>query len=122
MAGKIVAATMTSSILQAIRRRLLAVSLVSLAACALSRSEPVPSVTIETQCASSVDCPTGFQCLQDSEHGPPVRLCESTEPNASCPDGYDTKVIYGQTFCRPPTSIMVRSPRSGPGHHRSTGL
>ena len=116
------AATATSTILQAIRRCVFAAGLVSLAACALSRSEPVPSVTIETQCASSVDCPTGFQCLQDSEHGPPVRLCESTEPNASCPDGYETKVMYGQTFCRPPTSIMVRSPRFGRTAHRSSGL
>lgn len=113
---------MTSSILQAIWRRLLAVGLVSLAACGLSRSDPVPTVTIEQQCLSNVDCPTDFQCLQDSEHGPPVRLCESTDPTATCPDGYETKVMYGQTFCRPPAPIMVRSPRSGHTAHRSSGL
>jgi hypothetical protein len=112
----------TSSILQAIRRSLFALGLLSLAACGLSRSDPVPTVTIEQQCASSVDCPTDFQCLQDSEHGPPVRLCESTDPAASCPEGYETKVMYGQTFCRPPTPVMVRSPRTGTGHHRSSGL
>lgn len=112
----------TSTLLHAIRRRLYALGLLSLAACALGRSEPVPSVTIETQCGSSVDCPTGFQCLQDTEHGPPVRLCESFDATASCPEGYETKVMYGQTFCRPPTPIMVRSPRSGTGRHRSSGL
>jgi hypothetical protein len=118
----IVAATLTSSLLQAIRRRLRALLLLSLAACGLSRSDPVPTVTIEQQCWSSVDCPTDFQCRQDSEHGPPVRLCESTDPSATCPDGYETKVMYGQTFCRPPTSIMVRSPRFGHTARRSTGL
>ncbi|HEY6174815.1 MAG TPA: hypothetical protein VIX73_10240 [Kofleriaceae bacterium] len=116
------AATTTSSVLQAIRRCLLAAGLLSLAACGLGRSEPVPSVTIEMQCVSSLDCPTGFECLQDGEHGPPVRLCESTDPSATCPEGFDTKVMYGQTFCRPPSPIMVSSPRSGPGHRRSAGL
>jgi hypothetical protein len=51
-----------------------------------------------------------------------VRLCESTDPSATCPEGFDTKVMYGQTFCRPPSPIMVSSPRSGPGHRRSAGL
>ena len=116
------AATAPSTILRAIRRCLFAAGLLSLAACGLSRSDPVPTVTIEQQCVSSVDCPTDFQCLQDSEHGPPVRLCESTDPGATCPEGYETKVMYGQTFCRPPTPIMVRSPRFGRAAHRSAGL
>jgi len=118
----LVAATTTSSLLPAIRRGLLALGLLSLAACGLGRSEPMPTVTIEAQCLSNVDCPTGFECLQDGEHGPPVRLCESTDPSASCPGGYETKVMYGQTFCRPPAPIMVSSPRTGPGHRRSAGL
>ena len=113
-------ATTTSNVLEVVRRWLLAVGVVSAAGCGLGRSEATPSVTIETQCLSSVDCPTGFECTQDSEHGPPVRLCESFEPTASCPDGYETKVIYGQTFCRPPMAIMVRSPRAARVVHRHT--
>lgn len=80
--------------------------------CGASGPDAPPSVTIDVRCASSADCPRGFSCSSDVEHGPPITLCESTDPAATCPPGYDTKVIYGQTLCKPPLSV-TRAPREG---------
>lgn len=90
------------------RRCLLIACALSATACGLGRSEPVSTVTIEMVCNTTAECPNGFECLLDSEHGPPMRLCESSDPAAVCPAGYETKVLYGQTFCRPPTAFTAR--------------
>jgi len=57
--------------------------------------------TIDMRCRSNADCPAGFACANEFEHGPPITLCESEDPDVVCPPGYDTKVRYGQRFCRP---------------------
>jgi hypothetical protein len=106
-----VIARTTYRVVRRFGRCLVLAALACVAACGLNFAEPVTSVTIEMQCVSTVDCPGGFACIEDSEHGPPVRLCESSDASATCPAGYETKVLYGQTFCRPPTSILVYGAR-----------
>lgn len=82
--------------------------------CTLDRSEAsVSNVTIDMRCASTADCPSGFACNADVEHGPPTTMCESSDPAATCPAGFDIKVIYGQTVCKP------RAPATAPGARAS---
>ena len=104
-------------------RCLFVAGIVSTAACGLGGPDAASNVTIERQCSSSADCPNGFACNLDSEHGPPVALCESSDPAAVCPAGYQTKVLFGQTICKSPTAISVQ-PRAGRtgGHRHSAGL
>ena len=94
-------------------------------ACDSGRSGTIAAVTIEVPCGSSAECPTGFECTADIEHGPPTALCESTDPTASCPAGYEIKALYGQIFCRPPAPIAAqgaaqgaRAGRAGDAAHR----
>jgi hypothetical protein len=74
----------------------------ALAACGPEHSDSIAAVTIVGTCNSTADCPSGFECNPDDEHGPPTALCESADPEASCPAGFETKVRYGQTLCKPP--------------------
>ena len=101
-------------------RCLLLSGLIAAAGCGADGNDAPPSVTIDVRCGSSADCPSGFACSADVEHGPPITLCESSDPAASCPAGFEVKVIYGQTLCKPPVSV-VRAPRAGhpsERHHR----
>ena len=70
--------------------------------------DTIASVTIDMRCSASSDCPSGFSCVADDEHGPPTTLCESTDPAATCPSGYDTKIGHGQTFCVPRSASGVQ--------------
>jgi hypothetical protein len=85
-------------------------ALVGATGCEPGRGSTIAAVTIEARCGSSADCPRGFECTLDEEHGPPTALCESVDPDASCPAGYDTKVVYGQTFCKLPGPALSPMP------------
>jgi len=92
--------------------------------CGSERSSSIAAVTIEVPCGSSADCPSGFECTADVEHGPPTALCESADPEATCPAGYETKSLYGQVFCKPPGSVAPHGSRAGRSaeaiqHHRA---
>jgi hypothetical protein len=90
-------------------RSILLSALAFAAGCSLGRSESISAVTIEATCGSTADCPSGFECTADIEHGPPTALCESQDPAAACPAGYETKVLYSQIFCKPPAPIVGAS-------------
>lgn len=108
---------------RAIHHCLFAAGLVSTAACGLGGPDAVSKVTIERACGTSADCPGGFACNLDSEHGAPVALCESSDAAASCPAGYQTKVLFGQTICKAPAPSSAQR-RAGrvTGHRHTTGL
>ena len=110
---------------QAVRRCLFLSGLAFATACGPDGSDHTASVTIDVRCGSSADCPTGFVCTSEVEHGPPTTLCESSDPALTCPAGYETKVMYGQTFCKPPRSITAHSPKpdlpSDGGHRLHAG-
>lgn len=65
-------------------------------------------VTIDIRCDSNADCPAGFACQADAEHGPPTTMCESPDESVSCPPGFETQVGYGQTFCKPHSGVSSR--------------
>jgi len=105
-------------------RCLLLFGLVAATACGTDGPETMPSVTIDVRCGSTADCPRGFSCSAEIEHGPPITLCESSDPMATCPAGFDTKVLYGQTLCRasPPIVRSQRASRAGESaRHRHPG-
>ena len=91
---------------QAVRNMLLS-ALALAAGCGPDRNDSIATVTIETTCGSTADCPGGFECTEDVEHGPPTALCESRDAEATCPAGYETKVLYGQIFCRLPAPVAA---------------
>src|SRR3954464_15144789 len=72
-------------------------------ACSSDRDDTA-RVTIDMRCGTNADCPAGFVCEADVEHGPPTTMCESFDAQLSCPSGYETQVGYGQTFCKRSTS------------------
>jgi len=51
---------------------------------------------------------------------PPTALCESRDPEATCPAGYDTKVLYGQIFCKPPAPVAAGAPAGRSDTRRQT--
>jgi hypothetical protein len=89
---------------QAVRYMLLSALAVA-ASCGPERNDSIATVTIEATCNSTAECPSGFECTAEVEHGPPTALCESRDPEATCPAGYDSKVLYGQIFCKPAAPV-----------------
>ena len=93
--------------------------------------DTIASVTIDMRCDASTACPRGFSCVADAEHGPPTTMCESTDPDATCPSGYETKIGHGQTFCTPragarnrrsTSAITVRGSRAGRASDENRGF
>ena len=93
-------------------RYMLLSALALAAGCGPERNDSIATVTIEARCNSTAECPSGFECTADIEHGPPTALCESQDPGATCPAGYETKILYGQMFCKPPASVAGGASRS----------
>lgn len=89
-------------------------------ACGPGRDEYTARVTIDMRCSSSADCPRGFQCLLETEHGPPTTLCESDDPTSTCPNGFVTRVGYSQLFCLP--HLGVRSSAGAASSMTATGM
>ena len=79
------------------------------AACSMTRDDSIARVTIDMRCASTADCPRGFTCEAEAEHGPPTTMCESDDPAASCPHDYETRVGYGQVFCIPRLGVRAHN-------------
>lgn len=92
------------------------------AACGSAHDDFRSHVTIDVRCGSNADCPKGFVCESDAEHGPPTTMCESYDPGATCPRAYETHVGYGQIFCIPRLGVresmsLAEEPReSGRAH------
>jgi len=80
--------------------------------CGGDGTDTIVRTTIDVRCGSNAECPTGFECASEVEHGPPTTLCESQDPSVTCPPGYDSKLLYGQTLCKPtPGTSAAREPR-----------
>jgi Cys-rich repeat protein len=94
------------------------------AACSPARDDSSPRVTIDVRCTANADCPSGFVCEAETEHGPPTTMCESDDPAASCPREYETRIGYGQVFCVPRLGVRAHSggaiSRSARSQHESS--
>jgi Cys-rich repeat protein len=57
---------------------------------------------IDTPCAADADCPDGFECEIEEEHGTTTSYCQAHEDSdGSCPPGYELEIEHGQAFCKP---------------------
>ena len=105
-----------------VRLSLVALVAVVCVACDAERDDNTARVTIDMRCASNTDCPTGFECDVETEHGAPISTCQSTDATMECPRGYETHIGYGQTFCKPHPRVESRSAgasAAGPARGRS---
>lgn len=91
-----------------VQRSVLCVAVLA-AACGTTRDDSTVQVTIDRRCSANTDCPTDFVCAADTEHGPPTTMCESYDPDATCPREYDTHVGYGQVFCVARAGVRAHS-------------
>jgi hypothetical protein len=85
----------------------LAAALLAAACGGRARDDDTARVTIDTRCVSNADCPSGFRCAAEDEHGPPTTMGQSDDPAASCPRDFETHVGHGQVFCIPRPSIRA---------------
>lgn len=62
-------------------------------------------VTLDVRCAADTDCPTGFECEDEVEHGVTTSYCVSDDEQGTstgaCPAGYELEAEHGGTFCKP---------------------
>jgi Cys-rich repeat protein len=61
-------------------------------------------VIIEQPCAADADCPAGFECEIEVEHGVTTSFCQShggDDGGGVCPPGYELEVEHGENICKP---------------------
>jgi Cys-rich repeat protein len=62
-------------------------------------------VIIDQPCASDADCPGGFECEIELEHGVTTSYCQSHggdhDGGVVCPAGYELEVEHGVSYCKP---------------------
>ncbi len=80
--------------------------LLSLAVSACAGSSPDSGsntgAIIEVDCAEGPECPAGFECEVEEEHGVVTSFCQADEgTDPGCPDGYEQEIEHGQVFCQP---------------------
>jgi hypothetical protein len=56
---------------------------------------------IDQPCAADTDCPTGFECEIEVEHGVTTSFCQADDDDGTCPAGYELEVEHGQEYCKP---------------------
>lgn len=70
-------------------------------ACTTADTSSADRAIIPTACAADTECPTGFECEIEVEHGTTTSFCQAHDSGGACPDGYELEVEHGQTFCKP---------------------
>ena len=82
-------------------RLTLLVSGLLIGACGVQTDATTSRLTIDQRCAVDADCPSGFECEVEVEHGTTTSTCKADEATTDCPAGYEVEVEHGQTFCKP---------------------
>lgn len=63
------------------------------------------ALVLDVRCAAEADCPEGFECETESEHGTEQSYCVSHDADivgsGACPAGYELEEEHGTTFCKP---------------------
>jgi len=80
------------------------VSALALSACATDAldSDSGAGTIIDVPCAEGPECPAGFECEVEEEHGVVTSYCKSHEgTDPGCPPGYEREIEHGQAFCKP---------------------
>ena len=67
-------------------------------------------VVLDVRCDGDGDCPSGFECETEAEHGAAATYCKSHQGGApsanapatsSCPPGFEQETEHGGIFCKP---------------------
>jgi hypothetical protein len=75
-----------------------------------SQSRRADRVVLDVRCSADADCPTGFECEVENEHGTSTSYCKShgsagassgSSGASSCPAGFEQEIEHGGTFCKP---------------------
>ena len=80
------------------------ISALALSACATDTldSDRGAGTIIDVPCAEGPECPAGFECEVEEEHGVVTSYCKSHEDtDPGCPSGYELEIEHGQAFCKP---------------------
>ncbi len=77
----------------------------ALVACSsLSDGSSSQAVVLDVRCAADADCPSGFECEDETEHGVTTSFCvshdEEAAANGDCPPGYELEEEHEGTFCK----------------------
>jgi Cys-rich repeat protein len=83
-------------------------------------------LTLDVRCAADSDCPTGFQCEIEVEHGVSQSYCESHDPvpagaPATCPAGFESEPEHGALACKPDGSGAAGGGSSGSSGGSASG-
>ncbi len=73
----------------------------TLFACTDDSTSTARRAILEQDCAADTDCPTGFECEIEVEHGVTTSFCQADDESGTCPAGYELEVEHGQSFCKP---------------------
>ncbi len=77
-----------------------------------STSSRSDRVVLDVRCNADSDCPTGFECEIENEHGTSMSYCKSHQSSgaasgssapgtSSCPPGFEQETEHGGVFCKP---------------------
>ncbi|MBK9034351.1 MAG: hypothetical protein IPL61_24310 [Myxococcales bacterium] len=81
---------------------LLATLAFTTAGCALDQTSSTDRAIIETPCADGTECPAGFECEIEVEHGVTTSYCQADDDSdGACPAGYEAEIEHGQLYCQP---------------------
>lgn len=83
------------------KKLLLSLLLISPTACTDDLTSSQQRAIIDTPCAADADCPTGFECEVEVEHGTTTSYCQADDVDGECPAGYELEVEDGQAYCKP---------------------
>lgn len=83
------------------KQLLLALSLSLITACAADNLGSARRAILDTPCAADSECPSGFECEIEVEHGVTTSFCQAHDEDGTCPDGYELEVEHGQSYCKP---------------------
>lgn len=71
------------------------------AACTDDSTSTARRAILDQDCAADTDCPSGFECEVEVEHGTTTSFCQAHDDSGTCPAGYELEVEHGQSFCKP---------------------
>lgn len=61
-------------------------------------------VVLDVRCNADADCPGGFECESETEHGVSTSFCVSHDEDAAqagdCPSGFELEEEHDGTFCK----------------------
>jgi Cys-rich repeat protein len=94
---------------------LLALTVSAFTACTDDTLGSASRAILDQDCAADTDCPAGFECEIEVEHGVTTSFCQAHDEDGTCPAGYELEVEHGQEYCKPHGGDDDDQPGTGSG-------